>query len=257
MEDIVIFEWTYSPPDFFEKRVHLSVDHCELAIDAGKVEARIEPQHVGDVREMRDRLRGWLQNIFRAVQSSSRREFDLSDGLMRQMHADGHQDMAIARVDTVMFADTVRYAYTGHAVDFREFDPGGNVIRDSRRDRIQKQKTLAELALKHAADPGVMSMLKSSSEAVADPANEFVHLYEIVEALRKHFHGKKAPCKPLRIDESRWDWFHALCCETPARQSRHRGGWDLYQLRDATPTELAEARAFAAEMIEKYLRHLG
>jgi hypothetical protein len=42
VKDMVIFEWTYSPPDsFFEAPVRLSDDDYELTIDAGKVGARM------------------------------------------------------------------------------------------------------------------------------------------------------------------------------------------------------------------------
>ena len=35
MHDIVVFEWSFSPPDFFEDPVHITHNDCETTLEKG------------------------------------------------------------------------------------------------------------------------------------------------------------------------------------------------------------------------------
>ena len=62
-------------------------------------------------------------------------------------------------------------------------DKDGNVVTDTRKDRIEKKKTVAELIQQHrATNPWLDALLKSYQTSVKDPDNELVHL-EIRDAL--------------------------------------------------------------------------
>jgi len=76
---------------------------------------------------------------------------------------------------------------SGSTADFRVTDKDGNVIADSKRDRLEKKKSLAELIASHRPkDTLLAALLRSHDAAVHDPNNELVH-YEIRDALHSKF----------------------------------------------------------------------
>jgi hypothetical protein len=165
------------------------------------------------------------------------------------MHPDG-------RKDYLMGGETGRFACSGSTADFRVTDRNGNIFNDSKRDRIEKKKSFAELvASHHATDTLLASLLQSYNASVRDPNNELVHLYEIRDALSTKFRGENATRKALSMSASRWSRFGQLCNDEPLRQGRHRGKTGGV-LRDATEDELTEARGIAQAMIDGYLQYL-
>ena len=155
-----------------------------------------------------------------------------------------------------MFPDPISIGISVGAVDIVMTDKDGNVISDSRRERIQKKQGLAELAEKHRwKDPFLTSMLKSYSDAVNDPGNELVHLYQIRDSLSKQFGGESKVRNILGIGQTQWSRLGKLANDEPLKQGRHRGK-NPGALRDATEEELKEARSIARELVEAYLNHL-
>jgi hypothetical protein len=94
-------------------------------------------------------------------------------------------------------------------------------------------------------------LLASYSAAVNDPANELVHLYEIRDALKKHFGGESEAQKQLSITASEWKRLGHLA-NGPLQQGRHRGSFT--QKRPAARHELDEARAIARRWINAFAR---
>ena len=106
-----------------------------------------------------------------------------------------------------------------------------------------------------ASDATLASLLRSNDAAVRDPGNELVHLYEIRDALSVEFGGHKQARSRLGISSADWSRFGLLCNNEPLRQGRHRGNTGA-ALRDATDSELMDARRIARDMVEAYLSHL-
>jgi hypothetical protein len=98
-------------------------------------------------------------------------------------------------------------------------------------------------------------MLKSYDDAVNDPGNELVHLYEIRDSTAKHFGGESIARNVLNISGSRWSKLGRLANDEPLKQGRHRGK-NPGALRDATEEELREARKIARELVVAYLSYL-
>ena len=118
-------------------------------------------------------------------------------------------------------------------MDFRVTDRHGNVISDSRQDRVERKKNLAELVARYrSTDSLLSSLLRSYEAAVRDANNELVHLYEIRDALSVRFSGETAARATLGISSSQWSRMGQLCNSEPLRQSRHRGGVRLVRQRD-------------------------
>lgn len=249
MSAVVVLEWKFSPPDYFEAPIEIARDDYTLTIADGKAEARIDFAIYDASPSIRQTLHGGLNDRFLGVQLLSHRAYQLSRSTMTRVHPDGRRDVFLD-------VEPARIVITGHPVDFQVRDRNGNIVADSRRDRIEKKKSLADLVSTYRASDGTLaSLLRSHDAAVRDPNNELVHLYEIREALSVKFGGEKALRSTLSISSSDWSRFGELCNNEPLRQGRHRGKTSG-ALRDATEPELAEARGIARAMTEAYLRYL-
>lgn len=249
MEDIVVLEWKFSPPDYFEEPIHIKRDDYVMTISNGTVEARIRPELYDKDQSIRDRLHSSLNDRFLGVQLFSHKPYELSKASMYRLHRDGRKDVTI-------FPEPILITVSMGKPDIIVKDKDGNVISDSRQERIQKKQELAELAEKYRQkDPFLASILHSYNEAVNDPDNELVHLYEIRDAIAKHFRGELAAKSVLGISGTQWSRLGKLANDEPLKQGRHRGK-NPGVLRDATEGELREARSITRNLVEAYLDYL-
>src|SRR4030042_6218270 len=95
MEDIVVLEWKFSPPDYFEEPIHIKRDDYIMTISNGTVEARIKPEIYDKDQSMRDRLYSSLNDRFLGVQLFSHKPYELSKASMYRLHPDGRKDITI------------------------------------------------------------------------------------------------------------------------------------------------------------------
>jgi hypothetical protein len=249
MEDIVVLEWTYSPSDYFEETIHITHDKYEINIDGGKVQARIKPENYDKDHKMRDVLHDNLNARFLGAQLFTHRAYELSKASMYQLHSDG-------RKDYTLFAESCVMEMSLRTVDLIVKDKDGNVISDSRRERIEAKNRLSELTGKWCdKDPLVDYLLNIYSMSIKEPNNELVHLYEIREALSKRFAVEDAARKAIGVSNNKWRRLRQLANDENLRQGRHRGK-SLGALRDATEEELKEARNIARNLVESYLEYL-
>ena len=248
MEDVVVLEWTFTPPDYFESPLPITGDNYQMVIDAGKVEARIPPEVYAATANMRDQIHNSLNDRFRGVQVLTHRPYQLSKASMYRLHPDGRRDVTI-------FPETVRITVEAHPVDIILTDKDGNVI-DTRGERIAKKRRFSNLAELHSRnDPLLPGLLDSYAAAVNDPKDELVHLYEIRDALAWHFGGERKACNALSVSHRQWSRLGKLANDEPVEQGRHRGQ-NTGALRPAREDELTESREIARALIEKYMEYL-
>lgn len=249
MNAIIVLEWKFSPRDYFEKTIDISRQNYTMTIEDGHVEARIDSEVYEANPQMRQELHEALNGRFLGVQLLTHRAYELSRSTMTRVHPDGQRDVFVEPESLSMVTSV-------HPADIRSSDKDGNVIFDSKRDRIDKKKSLAELVASHRnTDALLPSLLQSNDAALRDPNNELVHLYEIREALSTKFCGENAARSALGISSFNWSRLGQLCNNEPLRQGRHRGK-SGGSLRDATESELSEARGIARALIEAYLQYL-
>jgi hypothetical protein len=249
MDDAVVLEWTFSPPDYFEEVIRVERESYTMVINTGEVEARVDPLVYDKEHNMRDELHQVLNDRFLGVQLLTHKPYELSKSSMYRVHPDGQRE-------TTVFVDSaVSFSMAG-SVDLIVRDKDGNILSDSRRDRIEKKKELASLVEKYRKqDEFVESMLGFYEAAIRDPKNELVHLFDIWEALVKRFGGETEALTALGISRSKRKTLGKLSNDEPLRQGRHRGA-KVGELRDATEAELEEARGIVRNMIESYLHYL-
>ncbi len=246
MDDVVVLEWEFSPANYFEKPIKITRQDYVMTISQGKVEARIDQEVYGTDHMMRDELHTALNDRFLGAQLLTHRAYTLSKASMFRLHPDGQKDVTI-------FAEPCIVTVSAGTADLVVKDRDGNIITDSRKERIEKRQKLAELAEKYSPkDALTASLLKSYNAAVNDPDNELVHLYEIRDALITRFGRESKALKALGITSTQWSRLGELANDAPLRQGRHRGK-KVGVLRDATEAELNEVRNIARRLIESYL----
>lgn len=141
---------------------------------------------------------------------------------------------------------------SGGVLDVLVKDESGAVLTDSRAERIARDQAYMTMLASKANNSEVLRKALASYEAaVCDPDNEFIHLYEIADAIGKHFGGQHKAEKTLGIDHQEWSWFGDLTNNQPLRQSRHRGKHPEAR-RSATSDELNEARRVAKLLIDRF-----
>jgi hypothetical protein len=254
MNATTILEWKFSPPDFFPEPIEpeplkISGQDYTMAIENGAARAEIDSAiYDTNPDEIREGLHRALNARFLAAQLRNHRRYELS-GSTVIMHPDG-------RRDTLVELESMNIKLTGGTVDFLVTNKLGEVIADSKRDRIEKEKRSAAMIDAHQGDDTLASMLRGKQRAVEHPDHELVRLYEIRDALSERFHRNLNAIKTaIGITDDQWDRFRDLCNNEPLNQGRH-GGTASGPLRDASQSELDEARGIASAMIEGYLSYL-
>lgn len=248
MEDVVLLTWSFTPKDYFEDEIRVEREDYSMIIMNGVVEARIKPDVYGDTHALRDSLHSRLNDRFLGIQLLTHKQYDLSNASMCRLHADGRKSVAV-------FPKGLAAASTVSSVDLMTRDKDGSVVSDSRSDRVEKKRYLADLAEKYSSDTVAASLLESYKAAVNDPEKELVHLYEIRDALSKLFESEASACKTLGLSSAEWSRLGQLANSKPIEQGRHRGK-SPGGLRDATDDELAEARTISRNFVEAYLNYL-
>ena len=133
-------------------------------------------------------------------------------------------------------------------------DADGNVIKDTRAERLAEHRAFRDQCLRHAEDPLLQDLLASFRQAVADPADRMTHLYEIRDALNRHFGGEKTARNQLGLTNKEWSDLGRIANKEPIEESRHRGCHPA--LRPATEDEQSRVLAVTRSMIRAYLDHL-
>jgi hypothetical protein len=220
-----------------------------MNVSPGKVEARVASHAFSRIPEIRSEMHAFLNDRFLGVQVLAYRPYHLSNSRRTSIHGDGSRHVFIELKGLPALGGV-------GTVDIRVNSADGTVY-DSKEERIAKKRKLAELVQLHKpSSPPLAAMLTSFKNAISDPQDELVHLYEVREAPLVTFGAKaNVVIAKLGLNPSAWSRFGKLCNGEPLRQGRHRGK-SVETLRDATHNELKEAREIAQSMNERYVHYL-
>jgi hypothetical protein len=245
----VILAWAFSPADYFEELTEIHGGDYAMKIADGKVEAQIDAAVFDRDPSIRRALDEALNDRFLGVQLLVHQAYTLSKSSMARIDGEGRRTIFVEPGPATLLLQAGR-------PDLMMTDKDGKVVLDTRKDRIERKRKLAELSERHSPkDELLRSLLRSYQAAVYDPGNELVHLYDIGDALKKKFGGESQARTSVGITKPEWQRLGELANTEPLRQGRHRG-INYGRLRDATDGELAEARGIARKMVENYLRLL-
>jgi hypothetical protein len=234
-------EWSYEPPDYFEApydstetgfRLHVS-DGCAMV-------ALHSPQDPIDAH-LSSRIRTCVADVFAIREFQTHRSFTLTGPSIRQ-HRGDQQVVSVQVSGSAM-------ALSSTSVDFVVLDSRGNVVRDTKAERIAGDKAmLDDLAPKLARSSELRELVESYSRAVNDPTDELVHLYEIRDGLVRRYGSEVAARRALGIVRGEWNRLGTLANVEPLQEGRHRGKHPGAK-RPATEAELVEVRSIARAWI--------
>lgn len=247
-EETVEIQWVYTPADFFEEKIVCDYGDYLVEIEGGRVTAGMSAVFFDSHPDLPGSLSRKLNSYFLGAQPILRKVFEVNGGAVSRLWPDGRKDT------TLVAQGAVQVQVSTHA-DLVVMDDKGVVVGDTRRDRIEATKNLAQLSVRHASDPTARRILESFDASIRYPGNELVYLYEIWDALQTKFRGEKKARRTLGISKSDRSRITNLANKEPLSQGRHRGQF-AEGLRDASTAELDEARGIARDMVRKYLMHL-
>ncbi|MBE0713160.1 MAG: hypothetical protein IH583_12340, partial [Candidatus Aminicenantes bacterium] len=179
-EETVEIQWVYTPAEYFDEKIKRNCEGYTVEIDDGRITARMKAEFF-DVRpDLLSLIRRELESYFQSAQPIRRKAFEIDGGGFTRIWPDGRENttLAVHRSEQVMVSDQP---------DLVQMDNTGAVVGDTRRDRIEATRKLAELSVRHASNPTVRRMLDSFDRSVREPEIELVRLYEVWEALAEAF----------------------------------------------------------------------
>ena len=242
MEVKTELEWSYQPQDFFEERLVFALTDGELVADAGKATLTLtiptNPVFAADLQRYKDEVCG----VFEVRQLITHNKYELNGPDIKK---DGTRNLSL-------FAVSADLTMTAGHPDLVIIDASGKIVNDTKAERLASDMTMmTSLSPKLVQSTILHGILRSYSQAVRDPQNELVHLYEIRDAIAKEFGGESGAKSALGITRVDWSTLGRLANDQPLLEGRHRGQ-KLDELRPATQEELAEARRIACKMIQAY-----
>jgi hypothetical protein len=240
-----VLEWPYHPADFFEASYRQTAPGYDILVDAGIVAVTLSCPQDPISETLKSQIASKVEAILRIRQLQTHRQYQLENHRTRQSQSNGTASVSIAisGVSVICKAGTADVIVT---------DAAGNLVHDSKAERIAADtRFIDELSPKVCRSSLLESLLRSYGAAVNDSADELTHLYEIRDALARHYGGKRKARKNLNIPNPDWNRLGYLADVAPLAQSRHRGK-HLASMRPATHEELEEARQIARRLILAY-----
>lgn len=268
--ELVTICWSYTPSDFFEARMEYrltAIGHSyEAVIEAGKVEVRVSlVSYDREVFEKNEKL--FLDDLTRSL---ARR--------MKGAEMRNFKPFTLSRPTITFPPDKPRnitlhvevgdYVYITDQLDMVHTDAVGNVLSDSRQQRIDEVTLFSDLVDKYAGmNFSLDKMFESIQNASRNPDREFDYLYEVSDALRILFttynHQQKPNnpavkeiCKEIGICfTGTWKKLGDITNDPKYSQSRH-GGKRLAPAERAGADVCNEARKHARDIVVAYVRYL-
>jgi hypothetical protein len=240
-----ILEWTYVPKDFFEEPLTLPYAGGEIVVNAGKARGHFDSSHYDQGRDFRDTTHEFLHTTFLAQQVQIHLPFSLSPASMSREYADGRRDVTA-------FPESVRISASVGKIDFVIKDANGDIIKDSKAERLKSQDEFRKKVTKLLpTDLVLRRMIQSFNNGLADKDNMFIHLYEIRDTLATTFSGKDAARTVVNVSDANWRKFGKMTCDDPFLEGRHRGRHD--NLRKASREDVDWVIKFSQTIIEGYV----
>lgn len=190
-----------------------------------------------------------VRNILTLASVRAMKSFTLAAPDIVQYYEDGTSRKIVLASGTCTLSLSV-------SADFEVHDSAGRVTFSSREERISGQAAFVTQGLRQFEAEGILSaLIESFYTAMRNPDHELVHLYEIRDALQRHFGNARAARTALGVTEAAWQRLGELANTLPLTEGRHRGV-ALGQLRRATSYEVREARQLSFALIERYMTYL-
>jgi hypothetical protein len=246
-----VLEWTYEPSNFFEEQTRIAYEEGGIEIGAGIARGTFGPERYEQGELFRNKMHKILNSYFLSQQIFSRQPYTLEKPNLVLEHADGRRAISLTLESVVLVTSF-------GSLDITATDADGNIIADSKADRLERQAQFREqVATILPHDAALRRMLQSFRNAMDDQDNLLVYLFEIRDALVGEFSDAATVRAAVKVSNADWRKFGQLANDEPLQEGRHRGKHAT--LRSASADESAWAIEFGRRLIEGYVqaRHAG
>lgn len=240
-------EGTYTPANYLEESVELEGTNYTATIADGRIEVAFrEPEPLPDA-DRQAAVSQEVNQVFNTHMILTGRSVEVSGLTLKRRRPDGKADIWVS-------VSSCLCVVSGFSADLIITDADGSVVRDTKAERLADERAFREQCLQHTGNPLLQKLMASFGQAIADPADQMMHLYEIRDALRQELGGDKEAKKVLGLTNAEWSDFGRITNVEPIAESRHRG--NHLALRPATVEERAHVINLARRMIRAYLDYL-
>ena len=178
MADRTELTWSYKPQDFFEEAYVRSFDDWCLRMERGTAVATVSGGQLSGAVE--SEVAETVTTLFRVRAMQIDRRFTLADQANVVEHRRDKQHVVLRVQESVVVRDRLDVQITEVAT--------GAIIKDTKAERIKAEEAeLATLSAQSQRNSTLRTMLASYTSAINDPANALTQLYEVRDALAKHF----------------------------------------------------------------------
>jgi hypothetical protein len=239
----IILRIQYNPADFFEFPFEYSNSNYTISFDNGTAEVTFSKPLVNLPEDLQTEIIKRVDTILSGRMISKHEIYELGPTSISTHYLDGK----ITTSHKIQGKASI-LKLRAYAPDIVLKDSTGKIIRDTKAERQNEQKEFLNLiANASGKHPILDKLIGSYKSAISDPADELVHLYEIIDALKSHFRSKEKAIAKLNLSEKKWDRLFCLSNNEPLKEGRHRGS--KQNLRQASDDELTEAREIAQNII--------
>ena len=240
-----VLEWQYEPKSFFEEKCTIEYAGGHIAIQDGNARGEFEATFYEQGRAFRDAAHQLLTDVFLVQQIQVHTPYALTPPSMTREHSDGRRD-ATGFPETLVVKVSL-----GDKIDIIHKDASGNILKDTRAERLNRHLSFRDDALKLKPDKVLQKMMRSYKAALSDRNNLFLYLYEIRDALKEELGAEGLVCEAVGVSISDWRKFGQLSNDKPLLEGRHRGKHT--GLGPATKYEITWALEFNQRLIEGYV----
>lgn len=238
----IYFQWEYTPANYFEQEVRIDANEFSGFIKDGTVQVHPKPGSVIS-DELRELVAEEVKVCFQTRKMLKRAPYNLNGPVVCTETVSGTK--------RIMFTTVVDTAISG-SIDFTVVDSEGNVISDSKKERIERESHFLDKVTRGAGRSKlVRALVQSYSNSVDDSANELIYLGEISEALEKEFGKISLVAKVLGVEQDRIGRLYNLSSKDGISTGRHRGR-RITSLSKPPQEEISRAREVAKELIAAY-----
>src|SRR5437016_2060775 len=181
-------EGPYRPADFFEAPYHWQTDDYTLGANAGTVLVTLATPSDPIDAELQTQITKKVEGLFFARQLLVHRTFELESLRVCQRRSDGGKERSLSFTAKLSLTAAFDYLSVSEQPNAIIHNASGTVLQDSKSKRITEHtKFIDSIISKLSSSETLDALLESYNAAVSDPAKELAHLYDIRDALIKHY----------------------------------------------------------------------
>ena len=156
IEDKIVLEWTYEPEDYVEEPDQ--IPRIDYVIDIGNGKAKVildsKYENYDNNKAIVELINCDLNNYLQIIQIITHKPYKLFMSSEIYFRSGGIGEIIVS-TNTYIDKSSV-------SMDFRQINKDGEIIRDSRQERLDEKRKFRELISRYIADPTLKAIMQPS-----------------------------------------------------------------------------------------------